>query len=73
MSEDDEEEIPEWAKTAFWALVLVFNVAVFFTAVAVMIFYFEDDLTLAAAMFAIGVVAWAVGIGGYIMTQRRLP
>lgn len=73
MSEDDEEAVPDWAKTAFWALVLVFNVAVFFTAVSVMVFYFEDDVTLSAAMFAIGMIAWVAGIGGYIMTQRRLP
>lgn len=73
MSEDSDDEVPEWARTAFWALVIVFNVAVFFTAVGAMVLYFEGDVLLSGAMLGVGVVAWAVGIGGYGLTRRRLP
>lgn len=67
------DEVPDWASTAFWVLVLVFNVAVFFTAVGGMVLYFEGDLVLSGIMFAIGGVAWVVGLGGYGITRQKLP
>ncbi len=71
MSED--AETPGWATTAFWALVIVFNVAVFFTAVGFLVLYFENDQLLSMAMFTIAAIAWVIGLGGYVFTRRRLP
>lgn len=68
-----DEDIPPLASTLFWALVIVFNIAVFFTAVGVMVWYFERNATLAGGMLAVGLVSWAIGIGGYWWTRRRLP
>lgn len=73
MSDADEAELPEWASTAFWGLVLVFNIAIFLTAVGAMVLYFEDDWVLGGIMLAIGAVAWLVGFGGYYLIQRKLP
>lgn len=72
MTDDGDEDVPEWASTMFWALVLVFNIALFFTAVGVMVVYFESDWSLGGAMLAVGVVSWAVGIGVYSWTRDRL-
>lgn len=68
----EDDDLPEWAATAFWALVVVFNVAVFFTAVGALVLYFEGDVMLSMALFTIGALAWAVGLGGYGLTRRRL-
>lgn len=72
MSDTDVTEVPGWASTVFWVLVIVFNIAVFFTAVGVLVLYFENDQTLGGIMLGIGVISWVIGIGGYGLTRRRL-
>lgn len=69
---EDAGDTPEWATTAFWVLVLVFNVAVFATAVGAMVLYFERDLALGGVLLGVGVVSWAVGLGGYVAVRSRL-
>lgn len=72
MPESDEEELPEWASTAFWGLVLVFNIALFLTAVGGMVIFFEEDWVLGGTMLAIGAIAWIIGASVYYLTQRKL-
>lgn len=72
-ADEDAEDLPGWVPTAFWVLVLVFNVAVFFTAVGPMVIGFRGDWTVGGAMLFVGLVAWAVGIAGYRYARPRLP
>ncbi len=71
MSDEDADELPEWASTMFWALVLIFNVALFFSAVGVMVLYFERDWTLGGAMLVIGAISWTIGLGTFLWSRRR--
>ncbi|MFW6449214.1 MAG: DUF7322 domain-containing protein [Halobacteriota archaeon] len=68
----DDEELPEWSRTAFWALVLVFNVALLVTAVGVMVLYFEGERHVGGWLVTLGLIAWAIGLGGYLFVRRRL-
>lgn len=72
MTEDDETDLPSWASKMFWLLVLVFNVAVFFSAVGVMVLYFEGAWIVGGVMLVVGGVFWAVGLAGYLWSRRRI-
>lgn len=67
-----DDELPDWASTVFWALVLVFNVALFATAVGLMVLYFEGDRLLGGSLVSAGLIAWVVGLVGYRWSRRRL-
>ncbi|MFP4628110.1 MAG: hypothetical protein ACLFMX_03880 [Halobacteriales archaeon] len=72
MVEIPDGDPPPGAGPAFWALVLVFNVAVLATGVGVIVLYFERDLTIAGPALAVAVAAWGVGLGGYRWARRHL-
>lgn len=72
MAGSDEGDVPRGARTAFWALVLVFNVALLVSAIGVMLVVFRGDWTWGGLALAVGAIGWALGLGGYVWTRRRL-
>lgn len=72
MVEIPEGDPPPGVGSAFWALVLVFNVAVLATGVGVVVLTFEGDWPVAGAALAVAVAAWGVGLGGYLWVRRNL-
>ncbi len=67
MSEDD---VPSWARTTFWALVLVFNLALFAVGLGLMFVYFEGAWTIGTVLIGGGLIA---GLGGVIVYRRMRP
>lgn len=72
MATESDGDVPDGAPTAFWALVLVFNLALLASSVGVMLLAFEGAWRWGGLALAVGVMAWAVGFAGYFWSREHL-
>ncbi len=72
MATEPDGDVPEGAPTAFWALVLVFNLALLSSSIGVMLLVFEQAWGWGGLALVVGAVGWAVGFAGYFWSREHL-
>lgn len=67
-----ESEVDPDLRWRFWALVVLFNVALLAAALGLLFALFEGDLALGGQLFVAGAVVFAFGLYRYRKTKARL-
>lgn len=70
--EDNYDDVDSDLQTAFWALVLVFNVSIFAMSLGAMLVIFDANRRLGAQVFLAGLVVTLYGLYRYRKTKRRI-
>lgn len=70
--EDNYDDVDSDLRTAFWALVLVFNVSIFAMSLGAMLVIFDANRRLGAQVFLAGLVVTLYGLYRYRKTKRRI-
>lgn len=62
-------DVPTELLTAFWSLVVLFNVGLLATSLGAMLVWFRGDLTYGGGLLAVGLLALAHGSYKYLSTD----